>query len=151
MRRSRLKPMTYSMCCQRPSSPPRLPTFVLPATAPTAGSANGWTSWRERVGLEHRVAVDHDDDLVRAAAAIPVLSAAGLAAVGLADQPDAAAGASASTMSAVPSVEPSSTTTTSSSGIRWPRSERDGALDARRLVVRRDDHRDRRLEARGGS
>src|SRR5829696_9180601 len=34
MRRSRLNPITYSMCCQRPSKPRRLPTFVLPETAP---------------------------------------------------------------------------------------------------------------------
>ena len=40
------------------------PTLALPATAPTDGSANGWTSRPTVVGLEHRVAVDHDDQLV---------------------------------------------------------------------------------------
>src|SRR5205807_576589 len=43
IRRSRLNPITYSMCCQRPSRPRRLPTFVFPDTAPTAGSASGRT------------------------------------------------------------------------------------------------------------
>ena len=38
MRRSRLKPMTYSRCCQRPSSRSRFPTLVLPETAPTVWS-----------------------------------------------------------------------------------------------------------------
>ena len=63
MRRSRLKPMTYSMCCQRPSRPRRLPTFVLPATAPTRGSASGCDEAVDGVALEDGVAVDHDDDL----------------------------------------------------------------------------------------
>ena len=46
IRRSRLKPITYSMCCQAPISVSRLPTLALPATAPTRGSANGCTSSR---------------------------------------------------------------------------------------------------------
>ena len=54
MRRSRLKPMTYSMCCQRPRMPLRLATFVLPLTAPTAGSANGGDEHADRVRLEIR-------------------------------------------------------------------------------------------------
>ena len=36
--------MTYSMCCHRPSSEPRLATLALPLVAPTRGSANGATS-----------------------------------------------------------------------------------------------------------
>ena len=55
--------MTYSMCCQRPSMPPRLPTFVLPDTAPTVGSASGRTRRRDGLRLEDGVAVDHHDDL----------------------------------------------------------------------------------------
>ena len=56
-----------------------MPTLVLPETAPTSGP--------ERlhelpivVGLEDGVAVDHDDDVVRATA-MPVFSAAGLPAL----------------------------------------------------------------------
>ena len=41
-----------------------MPTFVLPETAPTSGSRKGWTSSRERAGLEDGVGVDHDDDVV---------------------------------------------------------------------------------------
>src|SRR3954453_11228601 len=90
-RRSRLKPITYSMCCQVATSDSRLPTLTLPATAPTVGSASGCTSLRieagldalhaaaprpprggggrlpqpaDRVGLEDGVAVDGDDDVV---------------------------------------------------------------------------------------
>ncbi len=46
MRRSRLKPITYSMCCQAPMIVLRLPTLALPATAPTSGSAKGCTNCR---------------------------------------------------------------------------------------------------------
>ena len=77
-RRSRLKPITYSMCCQRPSSPWRLPTFVLPETAPIVGEREGLHEVPERLGLEDRVRVDHDDDRRDVVSAIPRFSAAGL-------------------------------------------------------------------------
>ena len=63
MRRSRLNPITYSMCCQRPRMPARLPTLALPDTAPTAGRRTA-APGRDRRRLEDRVAVDHDDDVV---------------------------------------------------------------------------------------
>ncbi|CAM5702471.1 hypothetical protein SGLAM104S_08892 [Streptomyces glaucescens] len=50
IRRSRLKPITYSMCCQAPMSVSRLPSLALPATAPTRGSPKGWTSSRTVAG-----------------------------------------------------------------------------------------------------
>ena len=49
-RRSMLNPITYSMCCQRPISLPRLATLALPDTAPTSGRAKGCTRWRTVAG-----------------------------------------------------------------------------------------------------
>ena len=87
MRRSRLKPITYSRCCQRPSSPRRLATLVLPLTAPTRGSANGCTRRPTASGSKHRVAVDQHQQVAAGVPRCPALSAAGLPALGCADHP----------------------------------------------------------------
>ncbi len=107
-RRSRLKPTTYSMCCQRPSRPPRLTTLALPETAPTRGSAKGCTSVRTVPGSK-TVSPSTMTTSSHEAAASPVLSAAGLPAFRcrITRTPGRR---SDSTRSAVPSVEPSSTT-----------------------------------------
>ena len=64
IRRSRLNPMTYSRCCQRPSSPRRLATLVLPETAPTDRVGERLRPAARRVGLEDGVAVDQDQHVV---------------------------------------------------------------------------------------
>ena len=74
--------MTYSRCCQRPSSPRRLATLVLPLTAPTAGSANGWTSRRTASGSNTVSPSTMHQQVVRAPRAMPVLRAAALPALG---------------------------------------------------------------------
>ena len=74
MRRSRLNPMTYSMCCQRPSRPPRLATLVLPETAPTRSSANGCTRW-EIVSGANMVSPSTVTMISPDARAMPALSA----------------------------------------------------------------------------
>ena len=107
--------MTYSMCCQRPSSPRRLPTLVLPETAPTSGVGERRTSALHGVRLEDGVAVDQDQHVVPGCGRMPVLSAAGLPALAcrISRTPGRPRRA---TTSAVSSVEPSSTTMTSTSG-----------------------------------
>ena len=73
------------------------------------GSAKGCTSWRTVSGSK-TVSPSIITTMSWRAAAMPVLRAAGLPAFGLPDDPYVRAVASASTRSAVPSVEPSSTT-----------------------------------------
>src|SRR5215213_1467590 len=63
-RRSRLKPMTYSMCCHRPSSRCRFPTFVFPETAAHLMQPLREPEVGERLRLENRVRVDHDHNVV---------------------------------------------------------------------------------------
>ena len=87
MRRSRLNPITYSMCCQRPSSPLRLPTLVLPLTAPTRVVFERRDQVANGFGLEHRVAVDGHDDFSGAGVDTGVQGDR-LALVGLPDHPD---------------------------------------------------------------
>ena len=93
MRRSRLKPITYSRCCQRPSSPLRLATLVLPLTAPTSGSGERLDETADRVGFEDGVAVDEDEQ-VAAACADAGVERRRLAGVGLPDHRGLAAGRS---------------------------------------------------------
>ncbi|CAM5674678.1 hypothetical protein SALBM217S_10620 [Streptomyces griseoloalbus] len=111
MRRSRLKPMTYSMCCQRPSMPLRLPTLALPAVAPTAGSANGSTRRRTVEGSK-TVSASSITTISCEARSTPVLSAAALPRLGVRTTVTPGS-SSASAASAVPSSDPSSTTTIS--------------------------------------
>ena len=118
MRRSRLKPMTYSMCCQRPSRPRAVADLRVARDRADRRVGEGLDEPADRVRFEDGVAVDHDQDVV------PGVRDAGvergrLAGVGLRGSPSPARAPSASTMSAVPSVEPSSTTMISSSGSRW--------------------------------
>ena len=106
--------MTYSMCCQRPSSRLRLPTFVLPETAPTSGEWNACTSCASVRGSK-TVSASTMTTMSWRASAIPWFSAAGLPAFGWRStltRPSP----SPATRSPVPSTEPSSTTITSSSG-----------------------------------
>ena len=139
-RRSRLKPTTYSMCCQRPSSPPRLTTLALPDTAPTRGIREGLHQPPDRVRLEDRVTVDHHQQVERGGRDAGV-ERGRLARVGcrMTRTPGRRRD---STRSAVPSVEPSSTTIDldrvvggRAASARRPR--------CRRLVVRRHDDADR--------
>ncbi len=83
-------------------------TLALPETAPTLGSAKGWTSIRTASGSK-TVSPSTITSSSQEAAAIPVLSAAGLPAFRwrITRTPGRY---SDSTRSAVPSVEPSSTT-----------------------------------------
>jgi hypothetical protein len=124
-RRSRLKPITYSMCCQVATMLLRLPTLTLPATAPTAGSANGCTS--SRTESDSRM-VSPSTVTIRScrASAMPVLRAFDLPPLGTRitrtlGRPRRSA------RIAVPSVEPSSTTTTSMSGWSPPANDRTAA------------------------
>ena len=110
-RRSRLKPITYSMCCQVATSVRRLPTLTLPATAPTDGSPNGCTNFR----IESRSKIVSPSTVtIRSclASAIPVLRALDLPPLGTRITRTFGS-RRLSTSTAVPSVEPSSTTTTS--------------------------------------
>ena len=119
-RRSRLKPITYSMCCQRPSRPaPVADLGVAGDRADPAGSANGCTSVATASRLEDGVAVDHHDDLVRGRAGDAGVERRRLAAVGAGGSPARSGRPRASTMSAVPSVEPSSTTMISIGMVGW--------------------------------
>ena len=104
--------MTYSMCCQREISPRRLATLALPATAPTDGSANGCTRRPTVVGSNTVSPSIMTISSWRACGDAGV-ERGGLAAVGLPDHPHVRQSRSASTISAVPSVQPSSTTSTS--------------------------------------
>ena len=105
--------MTYSRCCQRPSRPVRLTTLVLPLTAPTSGRRRAGPGGG-RVSGSNTVSPSTMTMRSWAAAAMPVLSAAGLPL--LAWRITRTLGRpSASTTAAVPSVDPSSTTITSSS------------------------------------
>ena len=71
--------VTYSSACQRVIMLMRLPTLALPATAPTAGSANQRTSLEIASCLEMGVGVERYDDRRRARACLrPELSAAAL-------------------------------------------------------------------------
>ena len=108
--------MTYSMCCQRPTMPRRLPTLTLPATAPTAGSANGCTSRRIESGSK---TVSPSTITIRSwrASATPVLSAFGLPPSGTRTTRTLPQAERARPCRPVPSVEPSSTTITSTP--RW--------------------------------
>jgi hypothetical protein len=83
MRRSRLKPVTYSMCCQRPSRPPRHLRVAGHGTDAFIGERRHEASHGGR--LEHRVTVDHDHDLSLAQAHSGV-QRGGLAEVVLADE-----------------------------------------------------------------
>jgi hypothetical protein len=107
-RRSRLNPMTYSMCCQRATRPVRFATFALPATAPTSGCANGWTSTRTVSG-SNTVSPSIITTRSWLAARMPVLSAAALPPL-ICRITRTPGSARPSTIAAVPSVEPSSTT-----------------------------------------
>ncbi len=114
MRRSRLKPKTYSRCCHLPSSPRRLPTLVLPLTAPTAGCASGWMS-RNRASGSKTVSASTITTISWDALARPVLSAAALPELGC--RITRTRGSSIHVArSAVRSVEPSSITMTSRYG-----------------------------------
>jgi hypothetical protein len=81
IRRSRLNPMTYSMCCHVPRIPRRLPTFTLPATAPTVSSPNGWTR-RCSESVSTTVSASTMTMSSFRASATPVLSAVALPAGG---------------------------------------------------------------------
>ena len=111
-RRSMLNPMTYSMCCMRPMSSSRFAILTLPATPPIAGSAKGWASRRTVSGSK---TVSPSIMMMRSwpAARIPVFNALGLPELRW-RRTRTRGSASDSTRSAVPSVEPSSTTSTSS-------------------------------------
>jgi len=102
------------MCCQRPSIPRRFPTFVFPETAPTVGSPSGCTSRRNASGSKtvspSTITTTGADD-----APMPVLRAEALPPFGL-RRSRTCSSPSCSTIAAVSSVEPSSTTTTSNSG-----------------------------------
>ncbi len=111
MRRSRLKPITYSMCCQAPMRVSRLPTLALPATAPTFGSPKGWTSSRT-VAASKTVSPSIITMRSWLALARPRLRAAGLPAFCWRTTRTLGMRRS-STMRAVPSLEPSSMTMTS--------------------------------------
>ncbi len=63
--------MTYSMCCQAPMT-----VFRFPATAPTPGSANGWTRWRTASGSK-TVSPSTMTTMSQLAPRTPLLSAAG--------------------------------------------------------------------------
>ena len=80
MRRSMLKPITYSMCCQRPTILLRLATFALPDTAPTQGRANGCTSVLIVFG-SNTVSPSIMTTMSCLACRMPLLSAAGLPAL----------------------------------------------------------------------
>ena len=80
--------MTYSRCCQRPRRPPRLPTLVLPLTAPTAGSPQPVHQVGQRVRLEDGVTVDEHEH-VMAGHGDAGVQRGWLAAVGLPEHPDA--------------------------------------------------------------
>ena len=115
-RRSRFCAMIYSSACQRVTMLTRLPTLALPATAPILGSANQRASRPDGVGVELGVGIErHHDGAVGVRQ--PDVQGIGLAAVGERDQADARlAPNSPRTTSAVLSVEPSSSTSTSRSG-----------------------------------
>ena len=86
MRRSRLKPITYSRCCQRPSRPRRLATLVLPETAPTMdlrGCREGSHQRSYRVILEDCVSRQRESGCRAWPSRMPVLNAAGFPAFAL--------------------------------------------------------------------
>ncbi len=99
------------MCCQAPIRVSRLPTLALPATAPIFGSANGCTSSRTVDGSK-TVSPSIITTMSYEAAATPALRALGLPPLTLRISRTNGRFIS-STMSAVPSVEPSSITITS--------------------------------------
>ena len=117
--------MTYSMCCQRATMVVRLPTLTLPATAPTVGSANGWTrrwiaSGSTTVSPSTMITIGWVDR------AIPALRAAAFPPHGT--RTTRTPGRfNAATTAAVPSVDASSTTTTSTS---WQLVTRDVTVPA---------------------
>ena len=90
----------------------RLPTFTLPATAATRGSAKCRTRQPTAAGRHRRVGVEGHQDLAARGGDRPV-QRRGLAGVGLPQQPDArvARERGRRPRPTVPSVEPSSTTT----------------------------------------
>ncbi len=110
-RRSMLKPTTYSMCCIRPMSSSRLAILTLPATAPTVGSAKGWAS-RRTVSGSNTVSPSIMMMISCLAARMPAFSALGLPEF-FCRSTRTFGMPSDSTFSGVPSVEPSSTTSTS--------------------------------------
>ncbi len=99
------------MCCQAPIRLSRLPTLALPATAPIAGSPKGWTSSRT-VDDSKTVSPSIITMMSCEAAAMPLLRALDLPPLTLRISRTNGRSIS-STMSAVPSVEPSSMTITS--------------------------------------
>ena len=107
-RRSRLNPTTYSRCCHRPSSPLRFPTLTLPETAPTRGWRSGWTS-RRIVWGSKTVSPSSMTRTSYADSSVPVRRAAAFPALGWLITRTRVR-PSPRTMSAVPSVEPSSMT-----------------------------------------
>ena len=111
-RRSMLNPTTYSMCCIRPMSSSRFAILTLPATAPIVGSANGWAS-RPTVSGSNTVSPSIMMMISWWAALMPALSALGLPEF-FCRSTRTFGSRSDSTRSAVPSEEPSSTTSTSS-------------------------------------
>ena len=117
-RRSRLKAVTYSTCCQSVSSVCRLPTFTVPDTAPTPGSANQRTS-RATACRSSWVSASMATTTSPLAARSPWLRADHFPpfAWRITRTPRASA------MLAVASVEPSSTTITSRSAPTWPSRE----------------------------
>ena len=150
IRRSRLNPITYSMCCQRPSSPRRLPTFVLPETAPTSGRRRappGPASSPARRRCRRRRARGCRGAPRRCRCSGPRACRR---------SPGGSAsrwGVRAPRPLAVPSVEPSSTTMISSSGYLLAASDRTAGPTPELLVERRDHDGDRgkvRGAERGG-
>ncbi len=113
-RRSRFWAVTYSSACQRVIKLTRLPTRALPATAPTSGSSNQ-RARRPMVSAGNWVSASSATTISPVASCRPRFSARALPPLGKrssctrGSRPNAA-----STAAAVPSVEPSSSTSTSS-------------------------------------
>ena len=99
-----LNPTTYSMCCIRPMSSSRFAILTLPATAPIVGSANGWASSRTVSG-SNTVSPSIMMMMSVLAARMPAFFCRSTRTLGIPRD---------STFSGVPSLEPSSTTSTSS-------------------------------------
>ena len=141
-RRSRFCATIYSSACQRVIMLVRLPTFALPATAPTLGSANQRTSRAIVSRLELRVGVERDNDLAARA------REAGIQRVRLAAIGECAAARRADrcrtcccTTSDVRSCEPSSTTMISKIAMVALQNSFDGPADDFLFVVGGHDHR----------
>ena len=80
-RRSRFCAVIYSSACQRVTRLTRLPTFALPATAPSRGIDEPAREPGDRSRLELRIGIERDDDLAASTSIERVIERAGLAAI----------------------------------------------------------------------